>query len=218
MVRLTQKLQSFARSHVVPVSGRIPPGSKPTEPGQFGRNLLKALLISSEMITGGHPWCPGESRRTIDIKSWDAANRQWLPSEVRHNSSKQHGLVGRRNHQDQVSKHLRNPRRDFSEVGLFVLKVDVQHLVDVTVQAVGHGNSPLTPSVLANNGLVVLSSGVVSLSRISNKLTRSSAEPQRNIRWGTISLGSPASFSGIVFQKFGPVCFRIRVPAHLQHR
>ena len=30
-----------------------------------------------------------------------------------------------RSQQDQVGKHLCNPRRDFSEVGLFVLKVDV---------------------------------------------------------------------------------------------
>jgi hypothetical protein len=47
----------------------------------------------------------------------------------------------------------------------------------------------VTPSVRASNSLAVLGSGnkrhiVVRLSRISDKLGRSSAEPQRNTKWG----------------------------------
>jgi hypothetical protein len=92
---------------------------------------------------------------------------------------------------------LQEPSRSSRQVSLLALQVAFQHLVnhnaDSQTSELLWLQRSVTPSVRPSNGLAVLGSGnkrhtVVRLSRISDKLGRSSARPQRNTKRGTTFL------------------------------
>src|SRR5215813_646522 len=62
-------------------------------------------------------------------------------TQIRKDVGDQHTPVGGRNHQDEIGKHLGDLGRDLGDVGVFGLKVTLQQIVNLTVNAVGHFSS-----------------------------------------------------------------------------
>jgi hypothetical protein len=84
------------------------------------------------------------------------------PSEVCHDVGHHHDLFIRRRQQDQISEDFRYLGSDFRQVSLLALQLALQHLVNFTMQTVGHAGSfgstrSIAPSVGVGNGVATLS-------------------------------------------------------------
>src|SRR6266849_9196263 len=62
-------------------------------------------------------------------------------TQIRQDIGDQHTPVGRRDHEDEVGKHLGHLSGDLGDIGVFAFQVALQQVVNLTVNAVGHFSS-----------------------------------------------------------------------------
>src|SRR5258708_9703738 len=62
-------------------------------------------------------------------------------TQIRQDVGDQHAPVSRRDHEDEVGKHLGHLSGDLGDIGVFAFQVALQQVVNLTVNAVGHFSS-----------------------------------------------------------------------------
>src|SRR5260221_1686862 len=62
-------------------------------------------------------------------------------TQIRQDIGDQHTPVGRRDHEDEVGKHLGHLSGDLGDIGVFAFQVALQQVVNLTVNALGHLSS-----------------------------------------------------------------------------